>query len=217
MLVARKAQPDDRLRVGLDLRDHRFVGRLGQSARTRATRSRTSFAAESTSRSGTNSTVIWLTSSRDTDFTVRTPSMPEIESSIGWVICDSITCGLAPLYTVRTETTGVSIFGYSRTDRRENEIAPSSTIIRLITVASTGRRMQSSGRRTLAAFLPGISAAGLALGMIDTCIPGTRRCVPSVTIRSPAATPFMISTSPTLRVPVCTWTSSALPSTTRNT
>jgi hypothetical protein len=92
--------------------------------------------------------VIWLTSSRDTDFTVRTPSMPEIESSIGWVICDSVTCGLAPLYTVRTETIGVSIFGYSRTDRRENEIAPSSTIIRLITVASTGRRMQSSGRRT---------------------------------------------------------------------
>ena len=69
----------------------------GSSARTRATRSRTSFAAESTLRSGTNSTVIWLTSSRDTDFTVRTPSMPEIESSIGWVICDSVTCGLAPL------------------------------------------------------------------------------------------------------------------------
>src|SRR5262245_8393161 len=127
----------------------------GSWARTRATRSRTSFAAESTLRSGTNSTVIWLTSSRDTDFTVRTPSMPEIESSIGWVICDSVTCGLAPLYTVRTETIGVSILGYSRTERRENEIAPSSTIIRLITVASTGRRMQSSGRRKLAAFLFG--------------------------------------------------------------
>jgi hypothetical protein len=117
----------------------------GSSARTRATRSRTSFAAESTSRSGTNSTVIWLTSSRDTDFTVRTPSIPAIESSSGWVICDSMTWGLAPLYTVRTETTGVSIFGYSRTDSREKQIAPSSTIIRLITVASTGRRMQISG------------------------------------------------------------------------
>src|SRR5512145_163431 len=125
----------------------------GSSARTRATRSRTSFAAESTSRSGTNSTVIWLTSSRDTDFTVRTPSIPAIESSSGCVICDSITCGLAPLYTVRTETTGVSIFRYSRTDSREKEIAPISTIMRLITVASTGRRMQSSGSRTLAAFL----------------------------------------------------------------
>ena len=104
-------------------------------------------AAESTSRAGTNSTLIWLTSSRDTDFNVRTPSMPAIESSRGWVICDSITWGLAPLYTVRTETTGVSIFGYSRTERRENEIAPSSKIIRLITLASTGRRMQISGSR----------------------------------------------------------------------
>ena len=60
------------------------------------------------------------------------------------MICDSITCGLAPLYTVRTETTGVDL-RYSRTDSRENEIAPISTIMRLITVASTGRRMQSSG------------------------------------------------------------------------
>ncbi len=69
----------------------------GSSARTRATRSRTSLEAESTLRSSTNSTVICDTSSRDTDFTERTPSMPEMESSSGWVICDSMTCGLAPL------------------------------------------------------------------------------------------------------------------------
>ncbi len=117
----------------------------GRRARTRATRSRTSLAAASTFRSGTNSTVICDTSSREEDFSVRTPSMPAIESSSGWVICDSMTCGLAPLYTVRTETIGVSIFGYSRTVSRSKEITPSSTTIRLITVANTGRRMHSSG------------------------------------------------------------------------
>src|SRR5688572_14073094 len=98
----------------------------GSSDLTRATRSRTSFAAESTSRSGTNSTVIWLTSSRDTDFTVRTPSMPEIESSIGCVICDSVTCGLAPLYTVRTETIGVSIL---RSEEHTSELQSQSNLV----------------------------------------------------------------------------------------
>ena len=58
-----------------------------------------------------------------------------------------MTCALAPLYTVRTDTTGVSIFGYRRTVRRSKEITPMSTIIRLITVAKTGRSMQISGRR----------------------------------------------------------------------
>jgi len=51
-------------------------------------------------------------------------------------------------YTVRTETTGVSIFGYSRTVRRVKLMAPTSTIIRLITVAKTGRLMQTSGSCT---------------------------------------------------------------------
>jgi hypothetical protein len=48
---------------------------------------------------------------------------------------------------VRTDTTGVSIFGYSRTVRRSKAITPTSTTIRLITVAKTGRWMQISGRR----------------------------------------------------------------------
>ena len=80
---------------------------------------------------------------------VRTPSMPDSESSSGCVTCDSITCADAPVYTVRTDTTGVSIFGYSRTDNRVNAITPSNTMTRLITVASTGRRMLSSGRNIL--------------------------------------------------------------------
>jgi len=57
----------------------------GSWPRTRATRSRTSLAAESTSRSSRNSTVIWLTSSRLTDLMVRMPSMPASESSSGWL------------------------------------------------------------------------------------------------------------------------------------
>src|SRR5688572_25868240 len=118
----------------------------GSWPRTRDTRSRTSLAAASVARSGTNSTVICETSSRLTDLMVRTPSMPAMLSSSGCVTWDSITCGLAPLYTVRTETTGVSIFGYSRTVRRRNEMAPTRTMSRLITVERTGRLMESSGR-----------------------------------------------------------------------
>src|SRR5688572_12853338 len=75
-----------------------------------------------------------------------TPSMPEMLSSRGCVTCDSMTCGLAPLYTVRTDTTGVSIFGYSRTVRRRKEITPIRMMRRLITVARTGRLIESSGR-----------------------------------------------------------------------
>ena len=70
---------------------------LGSRPRTRDTRSRTSLAAASVSRSRTNSTVIWLTSSRETDLIVFTPSMPESESSSGWVIWLSMTDALAPL------------------------------------------------------------------------------------------------------------------------
>ena len=90
--------------------------------------------------------MIWLTSSRLCDLMVLMPSMPDSASSIGVVITLSTTCAVAPLYTVRTDTMGGSIFGYSRTDRRSNEMMPSSTIIKLITVASTGRLIEMSDR-----------------------------------------------------------------------
>src|SRR5262245_23427728 len=118
----------------------------GSCPRTRDTRSRTSLAAASVSRSGTNSIVICDTSSRLSDLMLLTPSIPEMLSSSGCLTWLSMTCGLAPLYTVRTETTGVSIFGYSRTVRRRNEMTPIRMMSRLITVASTGRRIDSSGR-----------------------------------------------------------------------
>ena len=49
-------------------------------------------------------------------------------------------------YTVRTETTGGSMLGYSRTAMRENDKIPTSTIIKLITMASTGRLIEISDR-----------------------------------------------------------------------
>ena len=118
----------------------------GKRARTRAARSRTSLAAESTLRWETNSTVIWLTSSREMDLMVLMPSIPDKESSSGCVIWLSTTCALAPLYTVRTDTTGASILGYSRTVRRKKEIMPTRIMTKLITVANTGRRIERSDK-----------------------------------------------------------------------
>ena len=53
---------------------------------------------------------------------------------------------LAPGYEVSTVTTGGSMFGYSRVVRRCQETKPTSTMTSDSTVASTGRRMHSSGR-----------------------------------------------------------------------
>ena len=64
--------------------------------------------------------------------------MPDSESSIGVVITLSITSAVAPLNTVRTETTGGSIFGYSLTDNFSKAIAPSKMTVNVITVAKTG-------------------------------------------------------------------------------
>src|SRR3954468_19816460 len=91
----------------------------GSCLRIRATRSRTSAAAASTSRVVRKVIVIWLTSSRLLDLMVLMPSMPDSESSSGCVTALLITWAVAPLYTVRTETMGGSILGYSRTAMRE--------------------------------------------------------------------------------------------------
>jgi hypothetical protein len=74
------------------------------------------------------------------------PSMPAIDSSSTRVTWLSSTCALVPRQIVSTSTTGRSTFGYSRTVRRLNETSPISTMTRLMTVASTGRRMQRSER-----------------------------------------------------------------------
>src|SRR3954468_19423326 len=93
----------------------------GSRARTRETLSRTSAAAESGLRESLKRTVIWEFSERENDVITSTPSMPASESSSTLVICDSTTSALAPRYLVSTVTTGSSMRGYSRTERREYE------------------------------------------------------------------------------------------------
>ena len=118
----------------------------GNRARTRDTLSRTSAAAESGLRDSLKRTLIWLRSDRLCDVISSTPSMPDSESSRIFVTCDSTTSADAPRYVVLTLTTGSSMRGYSRTDRRWYEIRPSSRMTSDRTVANTGRFTQSSGR-----------------------------------------------------------------------
>ncbi len=68
----------------------------GSLLRTRATRSRTSAAAESGLRSSLKRTVIWLFSWRLMEESTSTPSMPASESSRGLVIWDSMISAEAP-------------------------------------------------------------------------------------------------------------------------
>ena len=68
----------------------------GSFDRTRATRSRTSAAAPSGSRSSLKRTVIWLRSGREIEVSTSTPSMPAIESSSGLVTCVSMMSADAP-------------------------------------------------------------------------------------------------------------------------
>jgi len=69
----------------------------GRRARTRATLSRTSAAAESGSRVMRKRTLMLLRSERENDVISSTPSMPASESSSTLVICDSTTSAEAPV------------------------------------------------------------------------------------------------------------------------
>ena len=68
----------------------------GSLPRARDTLSLTSAAAESGSRFSENRTLIWLRSERLCEVISSTPSMPDSESSSGFVICDSTTSAEAP-------------------------------------------------------------------------------------------------------------------------
>src|SRR5690606_6867866 len=141
-------------------------------ARTRATRSRTSAAAPSGSRSSRKRTVIWLNSEREIDVSTSTPSMPAIESSSGLVTCVSMMSGEAPRYFVETVTVGSSIFGYSRTWSLEYETRPSRTMTSDSTVANTGLRMQVSESRTSAALSRRLDDAHLGRLARELRLPG---------------------------------------------
>ncbi len=87
----------------------------GSWPRTRAILSRTSCAAVSMSRSRSNSTVMRLTFSLDSDVSVLMPSMVLISSSRTSVTSFSTTSGSAPGSVVATLTIGKSMSGSSRT------------------------------------------------------------------------------------------------------
>jgi hypothetical protein len=87
----------------------------GSWPRTRAILSRTSFAAVSMSRSSSNSIVIRLTFSVDSEVRVLMPSIVLISSSRTSVTSFSTTSGSAPGSVVATLTIGKSMSGSSRT------------------------------------------------------------------------------------------------------
>ncbi len=116
----------------------------GNRPRTREILSRTSWAATSTSRRSSNSIVMALTSSRLVEARVRIPSIVFSSSSRTSVTSVSTTSGLAPGYTVTTDTTGGSTSGNSRTGRREYPITPNTINASVSIVAITGRRIQVS-------------------------------------------------------------------------
>ncbi len=68
----------------------------GRRPRTRDTLSRTSAAAESGLRVNSKRTLIWLRSARLREVISWTPSMPDSESSMILVTCDSTTSAEAP-------------------------------------------------------------------------------------------------------------------------
>src|SRR6185295_4390293 len=82
-------------------------------------------------------------------------------------------------YVVLTLTTGSSMRGYSRTDRRWYEMRPTSRMMSDSTVANTGRLMHSSGRviaRTPGQLFGGRAGIALALtaafaGVIGNTLP----------------------------------------------
>ncbi len=110
----------------------------GMRSVTRLTASRTSLAAASTSRVGTNSMLMSELPLRLRASIVSMPSMPARASSSTWVMRLSTTAAEAPVYSTSTETIGGSIAGSSRRVSRVKDISPSTTSSRLITTASTG-------------------------------------------------------------------------------
>ena len=90
----------------------------GKRWRTRVTLSRTSAAALSALRVRAKRTEIRLRSGRLIEVMTSTPSMPAIESSKIFETWPSTTSLEAPVNTVVIDTTGSSILGYSRTERR---------------------------------------------------------------------------------------------------
>src|SRR5262249_54429485 len=121
---------------------------VGSCARTDATLSRTSCAATSRGFSRTKLTTMAETPSR---VVLRSSSMPSIvlmASSSTLVTPVSMSSTPAPFSVVVTVTIGKSTFGKRSTPSARYENRPSTTAAATSMVASTGRRMKTSAKRT---------------------------------------------------------------------
>src|SRR5687767_12903014 len=116
----------------------------GSRPATRDSRSRTSLAALSRSRSSVNSMLMFERSSRLAELSRSTPSMPEISFSMICVMRDSTTSDDAPRYRVSMFTTGRSTSGNSRSESRVTAPIPRMNNSSDITIAKTGRRTDTS-------------------------------------------------------------------------
>ncbi len=108
------------------------------------TRSRMSLAAESISRPMENCIVTLDSPSTDDDSINSMPSIPEMRSSIISVMRVSTIFAGAPGYSTSTVTIGGSISGYSRRDKRSYETKPKATNNSEMTLANTGRFIETS-------------------------------------------------------------------------
>jgi hypothetical protein len=112
---------------------------FGNCRTTVATRSRTSCAAVSMSRSRlkVTRTIDWPVD--DTERSSLMPSTRLTASSMMSETCDSTSSTEAPGSSVWTRTVGRSMTGKRSTPRRKNDEAPTTTNARMIIAAKTGR------------------------------------------------------------------------------
>src|SRR5689334_23056590 len=136
----------------------------GRSRSTLPTRSRTSCAAASMSRSRLN---VIITNEEPWPEIERSWSMPSTvltASSMRWLTSVSTSSTEAPGRIVRTETVGTSTEGKRSTRRCRKLAMPTTTSVAISIEAKTGRRMKvSTSRRTRASGLGDHAHAGAAL------------------------------------------------------
>src|ERR1700690_791019 len=125
----------------------------GRSGSTRLTWSRTSCAAMLTSLSSVNVTKNRETPSVDTDRSSSMPPSVLTASSILSVSSDSTSSGAAPGSTVMIEMMGKSPLGKRSTFSLLEPRMPTTAIVRMSTVAKTGRRTEMLASHCMAASL----------------------------------------------------------------
>ena len=168
---------------------------------TRPTRSRTSLAAASTSRSGLNSMLIVEWPSREFERIVSMPSRPAIRSSMTCVILFSTisrACAQVVGRDRHEHRVDLGIFAHGEAGQRHEAQDHQQQ-------ADDRREDRPPDREFRELHRAGPLVRG-SRGAIQLVHDAAVRiiCVPSMTTRSPAASPLVISTSPGLRRPIAT-------------